>query len=60
MTPEEMDAEIAHMDAHLKRLRAEVIATTIERVRQAKDPVMRDFFQRDLEEVLAIGNGRYD
>jgi hypothetical protein len=60
MTVEEMDAEIAHMDAHLERLRVDTIAGLNELIAETKDPVIRGMFEKKLEEVQARGNGRYD
>lgn len=60
MTIEEMDAEIAHMTALNKRMHDELVADKTAQIARTKDPVLREFYIRDLEEIRAIGNGQYD
>jgi hypothetical protein len=60
MTIEEMDAEIARMDAHLKWLRADAIGEITEELATEKNPYTREFLLKQLEEVRAMGGGRYD
>jgi hypothetical protein len=60
MTIEEMDAEIAHMDAHLKRLHDEAVAECTSLIARTRDPVLRELYHRELERVREISNGRYD
>jgi hypothetical protein len=49
----EMDAEIARMDALLRREFKGLIAARTVDVERATDPFMRELFQRDLEKLRA-------
>jgi hypothetical protein len=60
MTIEEMDAEIARMDAFLKKLNDDMIAEVTEEIAQEKNPYAREDLVRHLEKVRALGNRRYD
>lgn len=60
MTIEEMDAEIAHMDAHLKKLHDEAVARLTAHIARLTDPFSREYYRKELEKVRAISNGRYD
>lgn len=59
MTIEEMDAHLAYMKAHNKRLYEEEVAYYTERIALATDPRRREYYRRQLEEVHAIPSGRY-
>jgi hypothetical protein len=60
MTSEDMDAELARMDAHLRWLHHDMITELTEEIAVEKNPYSREFYAKLLEEVRAIGNGRYD
>ena len=60
MTIEEMDAEIARMDAHLGWLRADAIAEITEELATEKNPYTREFLLKQLGKMRAMGAGRYD
>jgi hypothetical protein len=57
---EETDAEAERLTAHLKRVRAELIADKTAQIARTRDPFMREFYCQELEEIRSIGNGRYD
>jgi hypothetical protein len=60
ITIEEMDEESARMTAHLKRVRADLIATKTAQIARTRDPFLLEFYRKELEEIRAIGDGRYD
>jgi len=60
MTVEEMDAEIARMDAHLRWLYHDRVAELTEKIATETNPYSRDFYIKRLEEVRARANGKYD
>lgn len=57
MTSEEMDAEIARMDAFLTKAIREHVAELTERLANEKNPYKRETLLRFLKE--AIGDGKY-
>lgn len=60
MTIEEMDAHAAYMDAHLRKLHNDMIAEATEELAKEKNPYAREFLIKHIEEVRAIGAGKYD
>jgi hypothetical protein len=58
MTVEEMEAHAAYMDAFLKKLHDDMIAEATEELTTEKNPYMREFLTKHIEDVRAIG--RYD
>jgi hypothetical protein len=60
MTVEEMDAHAAYLDAFHKKLRNDMIAEATEELATEKNPYAREFLIKHIEDVRAIGNGRYD
>lgn len=60
MTIEEMDAEIARMDAHLRWLHHDRVAELTEAIATETNPYSREFYVNQLERVRAIANGKYD
>jgi hypothetical protein len=54
MTIEEMDAHLAYMKAHNKRLYEEDVAYHTERIAIAKHPETREFYRRRLAQAHAI------
>lgn len=60
MTIEEMDAHIAYMDAHLRKLHHDMIAEATQRLATEKNPYTRERLIKHIEKVRAIGNGKYD
>lgn len=60
MTTEDLEAEIARMNAHLKWLHDDAVAELTEEIATEKNPYMREFLVKQLEEVRAASNGRYD
>ena len=59
MTIEEMDAHMAYMEAHNKRLYEEAVAGYTERIAIAKHPETREFYRKKLEALHAFAGGRY-
>jgi hypothetical protein len=60
MTIEEMDAEIAVMDAHLKRIYDDAVAEATEELATEKNPYFREFLIKHIEAMHKIHNRRYD
>lgn len=60
MTIEEMEAHAAYLDAFHKKLRDDMIAEATEELATEKNPYAREFLIKHIEEVRAIGNGKYD
>ena len=58
MTIEEMDAHLAYMKEHNKRLYEEAVAYYTERIAIAKHPETREFYREQLEQVHAIAAGK--
>lgn len=56
---EEMDAEIAHVQAANKRIQDELLAEYRAELQATKDPFERERLRKNIEEVLAIGGGTY-
>ncbi|MPZ82228.1 MAG: hypothetical protein GEV28_18250 [Actinophytocola sp.] len=57
---EEMDAEIAHMEAANKKVRDELLAEYRAELEAEKDPFQREWLRKRIEGVLEIGGGKYD
>jgi hypothetical protein len=51
---EEIDAEIAHMEALLRRAKKGIIEARTKDLQRATSPFMREYLQRDLENVRAM------
>jgi hypothetical protein len=60
MTIEEMDAEIARMDAHLRWLYHDHVAELTEEIATETNRYSREFLIEQLERVRARANGKYD
>jgi hypothetical protein len=58
MTIEEMDAEIARMDAYLRKLNRDMIAEATEELATEKNPYAREWLIKHIEDVRALG--KYD
>lgn len=58
MTIEEMDAEIARMDAHLKWLYEDAVAEATEELATEKNPYCREFLIEHIEAMHKIHNRR--
>lgn len=60
MTIEEMEAHAAYLDAFHKKLHDDMIAEATEELATEKNPYVREFLIKHIEDVRAIGNGKYD
>jgi hypothetical protein len=59
MTVEEMDAHMAYMEAHHKRLYEDMVAECTEQLATEKNPYTREFLLKHLEELHEIWNRRH-
>jgi hypothetical protein len=59
-TVEEMDALIAHVHAMNKKVRDESLAHWRAELEKTKDPYQREWIQKQIDQVLEIGGGKYD
>jgi hypothetical protein len=59
-TIEEMDEEIARMEALNRKLYNELIDEATEQLATEKNPYTREWLIRHIEQVRADGGGRYD
>jgi hypothetical protein len=56
MTLEELEAECARMDAHLRKLNRDMIAEATEELATERNPYAREWLIKHIEDVRALGN----